>query len=218
MKYLDLQSWPRQNHFRFFSGFDYPQFSICANVDITVFKHFLHHSHQSFFQSMLYLVSRTANVIPEFRYRIREDQVVIHDKIDLSFTFLAVDDIFNFCTAPYTENFSEFASGLTTAKELTHSRELLDTGPDRDDLLYITSLPWISFTSVMHPIHMHPTDSIPRISWGKYSQNGERVSLPLSIQAHHGLMDGIHAGKFYIQLQQYLDNPATVFKKTAQDS
>ena len=213
MKYLDLQSWPRQNHFRFFSGFDFPHFSICANLDITVFKQFIQQCNQSFFPSMLYLVTRTTNEIPEFRYRIREDQIVIHDKIDLSFTFLAVDDVFDFCTTPYEENFAAFSTGLAAARELAKSRGFLDTGPVRDDLIYVTSLPWVSFTSVTHPIHMHPTDSIPRIAWGKYfSQNDEKVSLPISIQAHHGLMDGIHVGKFYMQLQKHLDNPETIFK------
>lgn len=79
--------------------------------------------------------------------------------------------------------------------------------PGRDDLLYITSIPWISFTNITHPIQMTPVDSIPRISWGKYFEESGKVKLPLSVQVHHALVDGIHVGKFFNNIQEILDNP-----------
>jgi chloramphenicol O-acetyltransferase type A len=32
--------------------------------------------------------------------------------------------------------------------------------------------------------------------------------MPLSVQVNHALMDGIHVGRYYGQVQAYLDNPA----------
>ena len=212
MQYLDLQTWPRRNHFRHFNQMDYPHFSVCANVDISSLKQFLRQSGQSFFHSMLFFVSKTANEIPEFRYRIHEEKVAVYDHVDPSFTYLAADDICNYCHAPYTDRFTDFSAGIAVALNAAQSRELLDTGPERDDLLYITSLPWISFTALMHPIQMQSPDSIPRIAWGKFDTAGEKTILPLSVQTHHALMDGIHIGKFYLNLQQYLDDPAPFLK------
>jgi chloramphenicol O-acetyltransferase type A len=31
--------------------------------------------------------------------------------------------------------------------------------------------------------------------------------MPLSVQVHHALMDGIHVGRYYEKFQAYLDHP-----------
>jgi chloramphenicol O-acetyltransferase type A len=82
--------------------------------------------------------------------------------------------------------------------------------PGRDDLLYMTAIPWVSFTSFAHPMRLHPADSIPRFAWGKYFAEGKFLKMPLSVQAHHALMDGIQMGKFYAELQETLHCPHCV--------
>ncbi|WP_428866904.1 CatA-like O-acetyltransferase [Clostridium sediminicola] len=51
---------------------------------------------------------------------------------------------------------------------------------------------WVSFTSITHPIQMNPVHSVPRIAWGKYFEENGKIKLPLSVQVHHSLVDGIH--------------------------
>lgn len=77
----------------------------------------------------------------------------------------------------------------------------------RDDLLYMTAIPWVSFTSFQHTIQLQPADSIPRFVWGKFFEEGELLKMPLSVQAHHALMDGVHVGKLYAEVQDYLLQP-----------
>ena len=71
-------------------------------------------------------------------------------------------------------------------------------------------MPWVSFTSVMHPLHMNPPDSVPRITWGKFFEEGPTLKMPLSVQAHHALLDGVHLGRYYSLVQEYLDHPEDV--------
>jgi chloramphenicol O-acetyltransferase type A len=33
------------------------------------------------------------------------------------------------------------------------------------------------------------------------------MKMPLSVQGHHALMDGLHVGRYYEQVQAYLDEP-----------
>jgi len=80
----------------------------------------------------------------------------------------------------------------------------------RDDKIYITSIPWVSFKSISHPINIKPVDSVPRLSWGKYYEQNETLKLPFSVQVHHGLMDGKHVGLYFKKLQEYLDNPQEI--------
>jgi chloramphenicol O-acetyltransferase type A len=74
----------------------------------------------------------------------------------------------------------------------------------------MTAIPWVSFTSFMHPLDLSPVDSVPRFAWGKFFADGELLKMPLSVQAHHALMDGLHVGRFYEIVQDYLHHPGSV--------
>ena len=207
MKYIDMASWPRKKHFEFFTQLDFPHFNLTANVDISTFYPFLKEHQLSFFKTVLYVATKTANAIPEFRQRIRENQVVEHDMVHPSVTVMAEHEIFTFCPVTYTEDVRGFFENATQAIENVQNNVTLDDEPGRDDLLFMTSMPWVAFTGTMHPIHMHPVDSIPRIAWGKFFDDNGKYKLPLSVQVHHAVVDGIHVGRYYEQFQTLLDHP-----------
>ncbi len=48
-------------------------------------------------------------------------------------------------------------------------------------------------------------DSNPKVTWGKYFKQDDRVLMPFSVQVHHGLMDGLHVGRYFEMLQRYID-------------
>lgn len=207
MKFIDMENWNRRNHFDYFRQLDYPHFSICANVDITNFYKYIKENQLPFFISVLYASTMTANSIKEFKFRIREENVVEHETVSPSFTVMAKDEVFSFCTSSFIESFKDFKSN--TLKEIDRVKDNINIEDEtgRDDLLYITSIPWVSFTNITHPIQMNPVDSIPRISWGKFFEENGRLKLPLSVQAHHALVDGVHVGQFFNVFQEILDNP-----------
>jgi chloramphenicol O-acetyltransferase type A len=59
----------------------------------------------------------------------------------------------------------------------------------------------------MHPIDLNPVDSVPRFAWGKFFEQGDHLKMPLSVQAHHALMDGVHMGRYYDKVQALLHHP-----------
>jgi chloramphenicol O-acetyltransferase type A len=211
MEYLNTEDYPRSKHYQLFRQMDYPHFNICANIDITGLQPFLHEHQQSFFKTMVCLSTKAANDIKEFRYRIRTDKVVIHDRVDPSFTVLTTADVFSFCTVPYQTIMAKFYHEIAERMTAIQGQVCVEDEPGRDDLLYITSIPWISFTSVSHPINLNSVDSIPRISWGKFFEEGGKIKLPLSVQVHHALMDGLHVGRYFQDLQEMLDQPESLF-------
>ncbi|ERI92296.1 chloramphenicol O-acetyltransferase [Clostridiales bacterium oral taxon 876 str. F0540] len=207
MKFIDVESWNRKNHYNYFKELDYPHFSICGNLDITKFHKYIKENKIPFFVAVLYASIKTANSIKEFKYRIREDKVIEHDTISPSFTVMTEGEIFSFCTSEFTEEFKDFRDGTYKEIEKVKSNISIEDEPGRDDLIYVTSIPWISFTNITHPIQMKPVDSIPRISWGKYFEDNGKIKLPLSVQAHHALVDGVHVGQFFNNLQEIFNNP-----------
>jgi len=210
MRTIDMQTWPRREHFKVFSAFDHPHFSMCANVDLTTFYPVVKQRGISFNVATVYVLARAANAIPEFRYRIRVGEVVEHEIVHPATTILMDEDLFTFCTFDYTEDFSLFAA--RAAEQIAYVKEhlTLEDEPGRDDLLFMTAIPWVSFTSFIHPMHLQPADSIPRFAWGKFFEDGEFLKMPLDVQAHHALMDGVHMGRYFAEVEDYLHRPEVV--------
>ncbi|MBE0686125.1 MAG: chloramphenicol acetyltransferase, partial [Anaerolineaceae bacterium] len=50
-------------------------------------------------------------------------------------------------------------------------------------------------------------DSFPRITWGKFFDQGQQRLMPLSLLANHALVDGLHVGKFFELVQEWMNNP-----------
>jgi chloramphenicol O-acetyltransferase type A len=207
MRVIDLVTWPRRRHFALYSAISYPHFNLCACVDITALRALVKERGLSFTVALVYLLARAANGIPEFRCRIRGEQVVEHDVVHPSITVLTDEEVFSFCTMPYAEDFSTFADHAAEAMARSQAEVILADGPGQDDLLFMTGLPWVAFTGLQHPINLAPVDSVPRIAWGKFAPVGDRVQMPLAVQAHHGLVDGLHVGRYFELVQEYLDHP-----------
>lgn len=205
MPQINRQKWSRNNHFEHYSNYDYPHFGICSQIDVT---RLVSHTRQKGFSltlSMAYLLSYTANRRTEFRHRIRGHEVFEHDVVHPSLTVMGDNELFSFCTLDYCADFLEFSTGGSDRMNFVRKNPSLSDQTERDDLLYMTEIPWITFTSFMHPIHLHPIDSIPRFAWGKIYPEGNILKMPLNIQVHHGLMDGLHVARFFALLQEHLD-------------
>jgi chloramphenicol O-acetyltransferase type A len=210
MRNIDMQAWSRREHFKVFSTFDYPHFSMCANVDLTKFYPVVKQRGLSLTVAIVYVLSRASNAIAEFRYRIRAGKVVEHEIVNPAITILTDGDVFSFCDMDYVEDFSEFAARAAERIAYVKEHPTLKSDPGQDDRLFMTAIPWVSFTSFMHPTHLHPADSVPRFAWGKFFEDGKSLKMPLSVQGHHALMDGIHMGRYYAEVQDYLDHPGSV--------
>jgi chloramphenicol O-acetyltransferase type A len=210
MRHVNLETWPRRTHFEVFRTWDYPHFNMCANVDLTAFCPFVKQHGISFNVAVVYVLARGANAIPEFRYRIRGEEVVQHEVVHPASTIMAKNDLFTFCFFNYVKDFSLFAEDAAVQIAAVQENPILDDEPGRDDWLFMTAIPWVSFSSFMHPLDLHPADSVPRFAWGKYFKDGRSVKMPLSVQGHHAVMDGLHVGRFYEQVQRYFDRPDSV--------
>lgn len=213
MQTIDMDVWPRRKHFQFFNRMDYPHINICANVDVTKTLRFIKENDLSVFKCLLYLIVRAANETEALRMRIRNQTVVLHDRVHPSFTVLTENDTFGFAYAEYTIDAPDFLKRVELAILRSKEDIYLEDEAGRDDYLFLSCLPWIHFTSVAHPIDMHPVDSVPRISWGKIDEN--HGNMPVSLQAHHALVDGIHMSAFFEALQNHLNQPGTIFEKTS---
>ncbi|MBN1500740.1 MAG: chloramphenicol acetyltransferase [Spirochaetes bacterium] len=207
MKEIDINSWKRKEHFNFFRNMDYPHFNISFEIDITGFADVLKKNNLPFYYTMIYFSTAAANETEEFKYRIRDNRVILHDVLHPSFTDMRKDDdLFKFITAEMKSSLTDFlnetAGKAASQKEFFRLHDL----QGRDDFIFYTSIPWISFTQLSHTISFNKNDSVPRLSWGKYFNQDNRIILPYSVQVNHCFADGIHIAKFKDKLESMLNN------------
>jgi chloramphenicol O-acetyltransferase type A len=210
MKKINLDTWLRRKHFEAYRQLDYPHFNMTATVDVERMLPIAREHSTSLTVVITYLLTLTANQIENFRWRIRGDKIVEHEVVHPSITILTPDNLFSFCTMEYIPEFSIFATSAEEAIKVVRENPTLEDETSKDELLYMTSIPWVSFTSFIHPLHFHPVDSIPRFSWGKIYDVEGCSKMPLAVQGHHALMDGLHVGQYFEKMQENCDNADVV--------
>ncbi len=202
---IDQQGWARKEQFDLFRRFGNPYFAITANVDITPYRTHLPVTHR-FTVGVVHALAKAANAVPSFRQRIRGDDVIEFDVVHPSIIVLNDEDAFRFCSFPFKENYGEFAGDAPERMDAARAASTMFTLADQDDYLFMTCIPWVSFTGVMHAAPTHAPDSVPRIAWGKATEDNGRVFLPLNVQVHHALVDGIHVARFFAAAEEIFQN------------
>jgi chloramphenicol O-acetyltransferase type A len=208
-EYLDTETWSRRQQFEFFRNFDNPYFNICASVDVApllVLTRALKNT--TFFIAYHFLSMKAANEVEPFRYRLRGDRVLVHDRIHAGTTLLLADESFTFVYFDFEEDFEVFHTRAKAAVERARDgASRLDEREGQDDLIHHSVIPWVTFTSISHARNWGRQDSVPKIAFGKYREDGNRIRMPISVEAHHALMDGLHVGRYFEKLESYFSNP-----------
>jgi chloramphenicol O-acetyltransferase type A len=204
---IDLTTWPRREHFTFFSAFDEPFFGLVAEVDCTQAQATAKQLGVSFFLYYLHCALQAANEVEAFRYRIEQGQVYLYDRIHASATIGRPDHTFSFSFIEQQDDLTDFIAGanveIEAIQQATGLRLTEQTG--RPDVIHFSAIPWVHFTGVTHARSFQHPDSSPKISVGKTYQDGAVLRMPVSVNLHHGLGDGYHVGLFLEAFQRRLN-------------
>ena len=208
-KTIDMPAYPRRAHFDYFRSLAYPYVGTTVNVDITALVGRIKRTSLPFFLTVCHCVARAANSVPEFRQRIVDDGIVEFDQCRTSHTVALEDGTFCYCTLEDdTLPLEEYLiRGRQAQAEAKACRSIQEDPEESLDKLFISSLPWVSYTALVQPVPQ-PADSHPRISWGRYFLQEGRTLLPVSILCHHALVDGLHLAAFYQALDRELAEAA----------
>lgn len=208
--FLDLDAWPRRAQFDFFRSYDNPFFSVCVDVDVSALRRWVDAHDRSFFLTCLYGSQRAANAVAPFRYRLRGDRVLVHDRVHAGSTILCDDETFAFGYFDDHEDFDRFHRHGQAVIERVRAEKTFDPRVDADDLIHYSVLPWMTFTSFSHARNWGTDDAIPKIVFGKYTETEGRLMMPVSVEVHHALMDGLHVGRYYERFAAFCAAPASV--------
>lgn len=207
MKIIDLENWNRKEHFEFFSQMASPYFGLTTEVDCTNAYAYAKEKGDSFFATYMHRSMIAVNAVDELKLRIVDGQVVLYDRIHAGTTIGRADGTFGFAFIPFSEDFEVFNTEMQKEIEgVQQSSGLrMNNGELGKDLIRHTTIPWKSFSALLHPTGFNNSESVPKIAFGKFSIRDGRKYLPLSVEAHHGLADGIHIAKYLEEFQRQLD-------------
>jgi chloramphenicol O-acetyltransferase type A len=195
---VDFRFWSRREYYEHFGSCDDPYFGVTVNVDCTVAYEVCKRLGWSFFVYYMFESIRAVNQVENFRYRIIGDDVWLFDCVHASTTVGRSDGTFGFALFEYVEDFGVFQKNAgKQIAEVKNSQGLrVDDDARRLDVVHYTTLSWFSFTSFRHEKNFGYKESIPKIAFGKFFEQGGKKWLPLSVHVNHGLVDGYHVGKY----------------------
>ncbi len=209
-RYLDLAGWPRRQTFEYFARYDKPYFNACTRVDVAALRLALDEAggERSVVLACHYLALRLARRVEPLRYRLEQGRVRVHPSVDASTTVLRHDQSIGFARLRWADEWPAFARQARAVIDGVRSPQAAFTPLDEDTaVMHFTTLPWIHFTSFSHARNWGREDSIPKFAFGRFDSDGARLWMPLSVEVHHALMDGLHLGQFVQAFEAALREP-----------
>jgi chloramphenicol O-acetyltransferase type A len=201
-KKIDIQNWNRRTIFEFFKDYQEPYYGITSDLDCTNAYEYAKKKGISFFLYYLYLTLKAVNQTEAFKYRIEGKDLFLYDVINGSATIDRDDGTFGFSHIPYFEDLDLFMERATEEViEVRTSSQLIRSGIG-ENVIHFSSVPWVRFSHVSHPRRYDRRDSIPKITIGKYSLEGDRKMIPVSVHVNHAVADGLHVGAFFKTLEK----------------
>jgi chloramphenicol O-acetyltransferase type A len=202
-KQINPGTWIRKDHFEFFTKFEEPFFGFTVKVDCTQAYRRSKEKVHSFFLSYLHKSLTAVNQIEEFRTRIIDGEPWQYDTVNASPTINRPDGTFGYAYFDYEEDFETFAAKAKIEIAQVQQSSGLKIALTGENVIHYSSIPWIDFTGLSHARSFSHQDSIPKICFGKMTVEAGRQWMPMSVHAHHGLMDGYSISR-YIDLFQVL--------------
>lgn len=201
---IDLETWDRREHYAFFAPMSHPFYSLTFPVDVTALRRRCKEEGLPFYPAMVFGVTKAMEGVEAFLYKDRNGRIVRHDRLVPSFTDLRQgSDLFHIVTLEAGEELADFCRRAKAASAA--QTEFLTAGPwAEDELIYFTCLPWFPVTALKNEKDLNPSDSVPRVAWGRWEEQGDRTNLLISLELNHRLLDGIHVGKCYEALNEWM--------------
>ena len=202
---IDLRTWKRRDHYLWFRTYKQPFFSVTVEADVTAAWHrSRRRGAPSFFLTSLFSMLRAANDVEAFRLRVRPRGVWRHDQVAVGPTIMRADETFGFLRLEAADTLKAFAERAKPAvARVTMQTGLRSPKNSRDDIVFHSVLPWLRFTSFTNALPGN--DSIPRIVFGQCARDGRRMTMPVAVEVHHAVVDGLDVARFFDRFASHLN-------------
>lgn len=205
---IDRDNWSRKPYFDHYLNQVRCTYSMTANIDITRLLAELKTKKIKLYPALIHMIATVVNRHVAFRTCFdSEGRLGYWDRMSPSYTiFHDEDKTFSAIWTGFSEDFKEFyIRYLDDMDKYGSVKGFQAKNNEPPNVFPISSIPWVSFTGFNLNIYNEGTYLLPIFTMGKYSKQDESVQLPLSVQLHHAVCDGYHAGVLFNELQSLAD-------------
>ena len=200
-RWIDMAGYARKAHFDYFRSLQYPYLGVTVEQDVTDVYCFSRKTGRSFYLAFIHAAALAADAVPELRQRIHDGQIIEYSECPTSHTERTQGLEYCYCTLHHHMELSDYFDRAEEARKNCAMNGITeDAGVE--SMYFISTLPWLNYTALIQPV-AGGDESNPRITWGRYRETESgRIMMPVSILAHHALVDGEHIAQFYANLEQ----------------
>lgn len=206
MTYHVVQDYYREEHFRFFRRYPAPFWAVTFELEITRLREFTRRQEYRIYPHLCHRLLRAAQPLDDFRYRLREGEIVLHDALHPGLTVSAPDGRFTFAHLDYEADGEAFNRQAERVLEQAESGVSLAERHGRA-WVFFSALPKVAFTGLTHAVR-GPDDTEIRVSFGKFREEGGRLWVPVGLQVNHLFIDGGMVGELVERTQAEYDDAA----------
>ncbi|MBQ7447085.1 MAG: hypothetical protein IJV59_03945 [Eubacterium sp.] len=205
MRKIDTATWDRTAHFNSYVDAQFPYIIVGKDIDVTNIYRFAREKGVSFTYCMIYAATKIANEIPNFQYRMLNGEPYDIEHTVATNTHLKKGaETFSMVRCDDYDTMEEYARKNREKADLPADDVDPREAEFANDIISFSSIPWIRYTHFIRTVKTLGKDTNPKITFGKYEWEGDRLMMPFTLQVHHGLMDGLHTGRYFNRLEEYL--------------
>lgn len=199
---IDLLRWERREYYEHFINNVRCTYSATVNIDITNLKG------QRLYPAMIWLLTRTVNLLPEFRTALVRGVPGVYDTMYPAYTvFNKENHNFSRMWAEYSDDYSVFLRFYEDNENIYAPSVRFEARRNTPENTFdISMIPWFTFTAFDINVFDEGKYLLPIFTMGRYFECDGRRMLPLAIQVHHAVCDGYHVGQFVEKLQKMIDD------------
>lgn len=208
---IDRNNWQRKEYFEHYLKEVPCTYSITTKLDITAIKK----QRLKLYPTMLYCITKIVNRYEQFRTAFRTDgTLVIYNEMLPCYTVFHQDTkTFSNIWTEFSDDYDTFCKRYNEDVLQFGTREAMMAKPNMPENAFTVSMiPWTSFDGFN--LNVKSFDYlIPIFTIGKYKEENEQYTIPFSVQVHHAVCDGYHAGCFINDLQDAISSVPLIDKE-----
>ena len=175
-----------------------PMVTFFKTLDVTNLVKVSRKRNLKFNMLMDYCIGKAASRVKEFYILPVGENLIQYDNIALNTIVKNKNGDVNSCDLVFSENLAVF-----NKEYMTFTAEVAENCTDRDlsseSMVIGTSA--ITDSKIDGVVNMYSGINNPFMIWGRFRKQWFRYYLPVSFQFHHTQMDGTHASRFLVNLQ-----------------
>ena len=200
---INPQESIRANAFNMWMSSPMPMVTLVKTFDVSRLVKVSRQTGMKFNMLMCWCIGKAAKEIREFYILPEKGRLYQFDKLAINVIVENCQGDINLCDIPYSDDLQQFVRDYQEITTQT-SRECKNTALEDCMIIGTSTLVQTEIDCIVNQFSGKYNN--PFLAWARYRKGLFKTTLPVSFQFHHVQMDGRHAARFLLLLQDEINN------------